>query len=380
MMRRDELERAIRELIRLLSANVVSESAYQRFFEDHGVAWEAIQYVRAVSHPRFVDEDGRELIPDFMAENLGGLAEIVDLKAASMRLVVKEGTPRIGPSSDLSKTVRQLEEYARLFDSRRGRGAAPADLTVPANPDLVVIGGRGTDAASLHTVAATFRSRVSILTYDLVLEQMLLRYTQENPLPAEQLTYYGFGLLFAPRRFPTASPAYVVDQGLAEDHDRLSILIDGLGRLQVVILDSGGGATRIRSSGACMEIEKWCFVLCEIYVTRVATVIELRVDGRLVARTEIPDSMRIDRRFTDERLVLFADLFGQNGASMRFRSYMVLDKPPEVMDRAQLWNWAEDDVSDIAQGGQWVAEPHQYMERGAIPPRSAGGAAGRAQA
>lgn len=350
----------------MLSADVAVEAEYQRFFENHAVVWEALNYVRAVSHPRFVDEDGRELIPDFVAENQRGLAEVVDLKAASMRLVVRDGTPRVGASSDLSKTVRQLEEYGRLFDSRQVRDAVPDNLVIPANPDLVVIGGRGVDSATLHTVAGTFRSRVSVLSYDLVLEQLLLRYMQENPLPAEQLSYYGFGLLFAPRQLPTGSAAFVVDQGVAEKHDRLSILIDGLGRLQILISDSDETTISVRSSTSCVEVEKWCFVWCEIYITEVATVIELRVDGRQVARTEMPYTMALERRFIEERLVLCADLHGRNGASMRLGSYLVLETPPDVLDRAQLWNWAEDQVAQGSERGQVVADVHQYMERGVI--------------
>lgn len=366
MERRDEFEAALRALLGLLDSGEAEEVAYQRFLENHPIAWQSLGYGRAIPHPTLRLSNGRLLIPDFIAENGAGLAELIDLKRPTMRLMVRSGEPRARVSAAVHDAVTQLEDYSAFFRDEDSRRAIENehDITIPPTPDLVLVGGLSQhDASELHESTRKFSSTVRVLTYDQVASAIQSRFVEEFPA-SDRLAYFGFTAMLQLKRWPDGmTDAYLFDHGLRRDADRISLGVDPLGRLWFTVIGSDGRSCSVRSRDP-LECNEWLSLWFELTVTDMALTMNIRVGAQTVGRQETWEPFELDERLLDGRMTMGTDVDGERGAAFRLNFYGIVTEPVPLDQLGRLGNWAEQRAGDPAGVKVVDFEEHQFLERG----------------
>lgn len=136
------------ELEFLLSKSDVRELEIQKFLESNPGVLASLGYSHAHAHVCLSSENSSDLIPDFLLELPGqNRVDILDLKLPSASLVARSPYPRM--SSELTKAVAQLRQYANFFDSAENRRIFHQRYGLSAfRPQLGVVIGRSSQFVS----------------------------------------------------------------------------------------------------------------------------------------------------------------------------------------------------------------------------------------
>ncbi len=367
MTRRDDFEESIRHLLGLLDRGERLETPYQQWMQDHPVIWQAIGYKRAVPHPTFHTPDRRQIVPDFVAERLDGLADVVDLKRPDMRTIVDQGGARPRASSRVAKTVTQLEDYARCLDSddERERLEHKYEMKFPRDPRLVIIGGLGESPIALHDATAAFRSSVTLMTYETVSHAVQARYSQEFS-NTDDLMYFGFDTILSVTRHPTASvESTVFEYGEETSGERLSMRVDRTGHLVLAVVDTEGSRITARSSVG-LEAGRWHQVTLEVSLTNAATLLSIQIDGCTTARHQSFDVHKLSLSVLD-RFTMGADVRGQQGAAFGMYLLGARLEPRDLASRGRFSNWVRTELVDGQLAAPFIDfEEHNFLRTDGI--------------
>ncbi|PYS21118.1 MAG: hypothetical protein DMF72_18470 [Acidobacteria bacterium] len=118
------LQQAIEELESLINDPRAKEQDFQSFFERNPNFILNEDYKKAHPHIVLTEEDGYELIPDFVLEPLdqNALSDVLELKLPSAQVFVLKKS-RMRFSSAVLEAAAQLREYGVFFDESRNREA-----------------------------------------------------------------------------------------------------------------------------------------------------------------------------------------------------------------------------------------------------------------
>jgi hypothetical protein len=120
--------------------------------------------------------DDGPLIPDFMLEPDGALADVLDLKLPSVPLVVGS-KDRLRPSAKLADAIAQVREYHAYFEDPAHRRDFQGRYRMTAyRPTAVVVIGRdtglGSDPLQLRRIWTEQTGQVRVQTYDELLRSI----------------------------------------------------------------------------------------------------------------------------------------------------------------------------------------------------------------
>ncbi len=162
----------------LINNPQISEPELQKFFEDHPHFLLIQDMAQALPHPRFVDQDGALLIPDFMlkpvvAEQRDSKWEVLDLKLPTSNLLSGPARHR-GFSQAVIKAITQLRNYGDYFQNPANASVIKSVLGRPLRyPRLAVLIGRLPSSENEIEAFERAQSRepyVRVVTYDEILE------------------------------------------------------------------------------------------------------------------------------------------------------------------------------------------------------------------
>ena len=178
-----------------------------------------------VPHPRLQDEDG-VLIPDFLAQRVDDLWEVVELKRKDVS-ILKHGRRRTF-YADFEQYYEQCRSYSRFFQQNNLRSAFNTQTGLGVQSDIgavVVAGRRGhVDLPEVHRLLTERGGRVTLQTYDDV--HAKVSHLRRNLYGAiEQLDGVFVSLFFVPEKL-NGEDNCILDFGVVREQSRWSSLPD----------------------------------------------------------------------------------------------------------------------------------------------------------
>jgi hypothetical protein len=240
MTDRSAIESALFELETLLADDEVVESDFQTWFESHDVIFDAYGYRRRIAHPEIV-ADGKTYVPDFIAERIDGLWEIVELKRPDTK-VLKDRERRQTFYASLEEYYAQCRDYSRALESATVRENLNLryDCEIQRDVQAVIVAGRRAhvDLRQVHSLLHDRGSKASLQTYDEI-RSMLEFHRTRLFARNENLPGISVHLLINPGKV-SHRPNYIIDLGVQTDRDRISFYIDDQDHICFRVIDSSG--------------------------------------------------------------------------------------------------------------------------------------------
>src|SRR5438132_2049229 len=119
-MDRQSIENALFQLERLIECDTASEGDFQKWFEHNPVVFDLLGYQKVLPHPRLTDDGAELYVPDFLAQRVDGLWEIVEIKRSDTK-VLKDVARRSAFYSAMETYISQCREYAQYFNDKAHR-------------------------------------------------------------------------------------------------------------------------------------------------------------------------------------------------------------------------------------------------------------------
>ncbi|WP_158277615.1 Shedu anti-phage system protein SduA domain-containing protein [Opitutus sp. ER46] len=325
MNRNIALERAIGDLEVLLSKTEVGEADFQRFFEAHTCAFEALGYSSFIPHVRLRTSQG-DLIPDFLVRRVDGTYEICDIKTPGERVLkrVKNRTEFYAKIS--TEYAGQLRCYGEFFDDRASTILFEKEYGIVVNksPNRFLVIGRddGIDRYELHKILKSRGMEFSIVTYDDVVRSLRWALAMNDFGEEKQ---YGVTINTVIQLIePSDSPEYLFDFFEPKTGERFSmislpncsfriILNNGKGREDVFSIESLGGR----------KCSDWHHIQFMLGANSEYSRCELRVDGVFVESREWAYNFFWRRGANYARRLIGSDYCGQNGAAIRISYFKI---------------------------------------------------------
>ena len=147
-MHRIDLDVAIGELGELLlQSEFASENLFQEWMErNSAIVFPILGYQRWLPHPRLLNPDGGEFIPDFMALTINNLWEVVELKTAEPS-IYKERDRRSDFYQPIHALISQCRDYSEWLghEPARNQFEANYDTHLARHPSILMIAGAETE-------------------------------------------------------------------------------------------------------------------------------------------------------------------------------------------------------------------------------------------
>ena len=116
-MDRQALEEAISQIEVLMANESTNEDGCQQWFEVNPVVFEVLGYQKVLAHPKLTEAGIEKYIPDFLAQRIDGLWEILEIKRPDTQ-VLKDTKRRTSFYSAMETYLSQCREYSQYFNER----------------------------------------------------------------------------------------------------------------------------------------------------------------------------------------------------------------------------------------------------------------------
>ncbi|MFL6288579.1 MAG: Shedu anti-phage system protein SduA domain-containing protein [Actinomycetes bacterium] len=355
-MTQNLLEAAIVALSTAMNTGV-REDQYQALFEQHPVIAEVLGYTRAVAQPNLPLPGGKAYIPDFIAERRdNGLADVVDLKLPDTRLLLGRKR-REAFTAAMNSYLGQMCDYQDYFDEQEHRKYVRQQygLRVPSRPNTVLIAGRSDDIdpVELHRQVVR-RPGVRIVSFDDVLRELHFERGRHYGR-WEDIGGLAFYSILRFRRGHEHRDRYLFEAE-GEDGFRMGVCLKG--RSQLVLRVHSPLAGDLEVAAAHVEYDRWSAVSCVIGAADSITLLQIRIDDRLVAEQRVEGFDAGSQLF--EHLTMGANRAGENGGVLDVWEHMVFTRLPTFQERLQLAEYLRAEVANVSSyvqfsGNQWLA-------------------------
>ena len=294
-MDRQHVERAIESLDFLLQSGNAPEDAFQEWFESNPVAFYVLGFQHHIPHPKIEAASGDVYIPDFIARRPNSSWEFIELKTSATE-ILRDKDRREAFSASFESYLSQCHEYSEALDdasARRKFEEKYGIALVQQRPSSILIAGSGEllDVDRLLRLCSRRTPPITVYTYDDLRSALLSyrtfnfgEYDSANGICVHSVIYV---------HKPSSGPAvnHILDIGMHQDRDRVSIYIDEKGFICLSILDSDGVAHKAHSSRPFedhfYEMAHW--FLFEVGISDGFGFISIQIDGRYYADIRISE-------------------------------------------------------------------------------------------
>jgi hypothetical protein len=335
----------------------VGEDQYQALFEQHPVIAEVLGYTKAVAHPNLPRPGGKAYIPDFIAERRdNGLADVVDLKLPDTRVLLGRER-REAFTAAMNSYIGQMWDYQDYFDEQEHREHVLQQygLRVPSRPNTMLIAGRSDDIdpVELHRQVVR-RAGVRVVSFDDVLRE--LHYERGKHYGRwEDIGGLAFYSILRVRRGHEHRDRYLFEAE-GEDGFRMGVCLTGRSQLALRVHSPLAGDLQV--AAAHVEYDRWSAVSCVIGAADSTTLLQIRIDDRLVAEQRVEGFDVGSQLF--KHLTIGANRAGENGGVLDLAEHMVYGRLPTFQERLQLAEYLRDEAANVGayvefSGNQWLA-------------------------
>ncbi len=291
-MDRQHVERAIESLDVLLQSGNAPENAFQEWFENNPVAFYVLGFQHHIPHPKIEAVSGDVYIPDFIARRPNSSWEFIELKTSATE-ILRDKDRREAFYATFESYLSQCHEYSEAMDDasvRRKFEEKYGISLIQKRPSSILIAGSGEllEVDRLLRLCSRRTPPITVYTYD-DLRSALLSYRTFNfggYDSADGMCVHSVIYVHKP-----SAPAvnHILDIGVHQDRDRVSIYIDEKGYICLRIFDSEGVEHKAHSSRPLeeqfYEVAHW--FLFEVGVSDGFGFISIQVDGRYYADIRI---------------------------------------------------------------------------------------------
>lgn len=336
-MERSVVENAILQLDILMADPSSAESDFQSWFENHPVVFDIMGYSRHIPHPHLTKDGNPLYIPDFLAERVDGLWDIIEIKRPDTE-TLKHSTKRQTFYAEMETYLSQAgQDYAKYFNDAANRDEfhAKYNVRVQEQPDSIVIAGRkhGLDMQVVHRLLSGRSPRVILQTYDHVRDRLEL-YRAKSFGGYENLPGLSVHLVMVLE--PTASESFIFDIGSDATRNRLSAISSAAGDLTFSVHDRKG-----RLHQAVVPCRT------DTFSTSRAVYVSVDVGGsadKAIMLAEVNGQYCVEARLSDLELtldyplatVLGSDLTGSRHSAMRVCEQFMYSRTMTFLEKAQL--------------------------------------------
>lgn len=341
-MNRQELEDAITHLRALLDSECCEERELQEWLEAHPVVFEVLGYTRALPHPELPLDEGRKLIPDFMAQGIDGLWDIIELKRPDTRLL-KDPSRRTTFYQEMASYVAQCAEYAEHFNDSLARRDFSEIYGSPIQerPTALLVAGRndGLDRQKVHKLLSRQIPHVVHQTFDDLLNQMEV---SRSKLYGRNESAYGLSIhtMLVLEEPQERSGSYILDVGSDIDCNRVSLRTGRAGEIVLSVLDMDDIEHRaaIPQGPETFVYGQAVYLAVDVYAGP-ESVILVVINGRYVSELVLHDlSLDLTRQDVIP-LVLGSDQTGIEPAAMLLGTLVIRNTPLSFQEYVQLRDW-----------------------------------------
>jgi len=330
---RSEIEKAWMILKALMEQEDAVEGDFQRWFEAHSVGFASYGYQRAIPKPHLETPDGRVFQPDFLAQRTDGMWEIVEIKRPDTR-ILKNAERRQTFYASFESYIAQCNEYQEFFlDSiNRERVRATYGIDILHPPDALLVAGmdEGLEKPRVHAILARRVLRIRFQTYDDVsalLDFMrTIHFGKFENLP-------GLSVHFL-IRFPDLKPGhYLLDVGVDERRDRVSVAVGQDGTLGLKVIDSLGRphAIAIRGVASRVGTDRFEYLAFEFGRDESHAALSIEVNGIVEAWTAYENQhVPIE---VSEHYVIGSDLRGVQQTNMQVAELLEYNRTLTLRER-----------------------------------------------
>lgn len=287
------MERAIESLDVLLQCTNITESAFQEWFESNPVAFYVLGFQDHIPHPRIEAPSGDIYIPDFMARRPNSSWEFIELKTSATE-ILRNKDRREAFYASFEGYLSQCHEYSEALDDASARRKFEEQYgiaLIQKRPSSILIAGSGEllDVGRLLRLCSRRTPPITVYTYD-DLRSALLSYRTFNfgeYDSANGICVHSVIYVHKPSGAPSVN--HILDIGVQEDRDRVSIYIDEQGVVCLRVFDSDGVEHKAHSSRPLedhfYDMPHW--FLFEVGVSDRFGFISIQIDGRYYADIRI---------------------------------------------------------------------------------------------
>jgi hypothetical protein len=339
-MRREQCELAITELEDMLAADESAESAFQSWFERHPVTFVSLGYSRSIAHPRIPSASG-DYVPDFIAQRPNSAWEIVEIKTPQAA-VLRDRDRRSTFYALFEQYLAQCQEYAELFDdaSMRATFNARNGVAVQKRPRSVLIAGRseGMDIDKVFTLASRRTPAIEIYTFDDV-RRALESYRTFGFADydrAEGFSIHATLMLHRPDQRDVNN--HILDIGVHETHDRISIFVNPDGFLRLSVWDSNGHRHDARSAAPLVpgDYDQPRFFQFEVGIAADFGFIGIQLDSAYQADIRL-GAFPLEMSY---QYVLGSDFSGRAGSWFSANNIVGVSRPLSFEEKLQMRHYA----------------------------------------
>jgi len=332
-MPRIDLDRAIVELDELLTRPFPAlEHSFQEWLERNAnVVFRMLGFRRWLPHPRLPTPHAEEFIPDFMAETINGLWEVVELKTAAPS-IYKERNRRSDFYEPIHTTIAQCREYSDWIghDPAKSEFEATYGTRLTRAPSILMIAGAET-SYDRQQVADNLAGRtppMRLITWGDVLK-MLCHYRVTTYGDASVSRGCSVVLSVIPRFRDGPSAGTILDIGERLDRDRVRLSITG-NRLSLQVIHSDGSESILPVSWS-QRFDVAILLVIEISAINGSVAIRVEIDREHAAEVSLAES-DFEVGESPVAIVLGADMQGARSAMLTMVFSYVDPKPMPPKD------------------------------------------------
>lgn len=354
---KQRIELAIDNLQVLLDSEA-NESDFQNWFSQHSIAFDVLGYKNSIEHPSLFYED-KKYIPDFMAQTISDEWEIIELKTADAS-ILKDADRRHAFFAATESNLSQCREYSLIFydTACRAKFNEIYQTNCHKSPAVKLVIGRndGTDKLLVNELLSGRSPRISIITYDDVINHLKARYETLKGIVDRPLGIY---IVFTAIQIETSSTEdmYILDICKSGAKSRVEIYTSGKNIMMQTHDANGMVVSKMLSRFQDLNLLNAYEIV--ISPMQYETSIGLLINGELVLETmvrntEFDFSGRLD-------IVFGSNQSGTAFSSMKTGGKIIIQGMPEPDERVVLRQFLES-MQDEA-GRRYMHEyvGHKFM-------------------
>lgn len=289
---REGIESAITELATLIYNDIEDELFFQGWFEKYPIIFNILGFISHIPHPIIKTSNGDKYIPDFIVQKPNGAWEIFELKTPSCK-ILRRRDRRETFYAIFNEYCAQCIEYSQAFDDEQTRDlfCHEYDLDfINKRPNSTIIAGAGEslDPPRLVSISSRFTPQITVYSYEDILFA-LINYRATNFGSYDAASGFGLHAALILHKPPQRSKNYIVDIGIKENSDRISIFIDKKHYIRIKLWDSDGHIHNAKSLRPIdiSEYESEHWLLCEAGVFGNFGFVTIQFDGIYLADIRI---------------------------------------------------------------------------------------------
>lgn len=336
---RIKIETALTSLKSLLANTSILEDGYQEWFEKNNIALTSLGIIKSIPHPKLVNHNENELVPDFLIQLINQTWEIFELKLPYTK-ILKNKEKRNTFYAKTYEYIQQCLDYSEFFSDsvNRHKFEQLHNFIIPVPPRCKLIIGRdeGLDRYELIKLLDNQAKSIDILTYDDIIRH--LEFLKINTLGNYE-NIPGLTIHFIANIHNSNFENHIITLGDDISKNNISIYVNYHGDLCFRIIDENGtiNTSIVDKDKSNFEFDKTSYFVFELGLTDGYSIISTEVNGKYGSVNQIHKlQINIDNLF--KNIVIGSNANGTASGDFEMLEQIIWPKTLRLDDRIAIRN------------------------------------------